>query len=105
MFLSRMKIMYICQDLIVRNGEEWLVTGENPTTNPTTKSAPTMQVNRLLEVMGDGEYSSSQLRTMVGLKDKKYFTEKYLNPAVESGLVVMTYPEQKNHRNQRYRKA
>ena len=113
MFLSRMKIMYICQDLIVRNGEEWLVIGEtppinpstNPSTNPPTNTVISERVKRLLNLMDNSEYSLSQLMNLVNLKDRRSFTLNYLNPALENNVIVMTHPEQKNHRDQRYRKV
>ena len=64
-----------------------------------------MQVKRLLGLMNNDDYSLSELMGLVKLKDRRNFTINYLNPALENNLIVMTHPEQKNHRNQRYRKA
>ena len=105
------------KDLIVRNGEEWFVIGEtppinpstnpstNPPTNPPTNTVISERIKRLLDLMDNGEYSLSQLMSLVNLKDRRSFTLNYLNPALENNVIVMTHPEQKNHRDQRYRKV
>jgi hypothetical protein len=54
--------------------------------------------------MDNGEYSLSQLMSLVNLKDLRSFTLNYLNPALEINVIVLTHPEQKNHRDQKYKK-
>ena len=76
-----------------------------PQTDPQTDPQVSLQVRELLKVMGNGEYSLTELMELVGLKHRRSFRTSYLNPAIESGFVIMTHPENKNHRNQRYRKA
>ena len=44
-----------------------------------------MRVKRLLDLMDNGEYSLSQLMTLVNLKDRRSFTLNYLNPAPDFG--------------------
>jgi len=36
------------------------------------------------------------------LKDRMHFVNSYLRPAVDAGIVQMTYPEKPRSRNQRY---
>ena len=74
-------------------------------TDPQSDPQISLQVKNLLKVMGGGEYSVTELMEIVGLKHKSHFRKVYLNPAIESGLVVMTHPEQKNHRSQKYKKV
>ena len=105
------------KELIVKNGEEWIVVGDipstnpptnpstNPPTNPSTNLVIPMRVKRLLDLMDNGEYSLSQLMTLVNLKDRRSFTLNYLNPALEINVIVLTHPEQKNHRDQKYKKV
>ena len=101
------------KELIERNGEEWFVIGEtppinpstNPSTNPPTNTVISERVKRLLNLMDNSEYSLSQLMNLVNLKDRRSFTLNYLNPALENNVIVMTHPEQKNHRDQKYKKV
>ena len=44
-----------------------------------------------------------QLQKNIGIKDRKYFYEAYLNPALESGLVEYTIPEKPKSKLQQYR--
>ena len=39
----------------------------------------------------------------IKLKDKTYFLDKYLYPAMEEGYVEQLYPENPKHPKQKYR--
>ena len=64
----------------------------------------TPQVTRLLLVL-HGEMSREELQQALGLKDRKSFRERYLQPALAAGLIEMTLPNQPNSKSQRYRSA
>ncbi len=38
----------------------------------------------------------------MGLKDRENFMKNYLNPAMKEGLVVMLYPDNPKHPQQKY---
>jgi ATP-dependent DNA helicase RecG len=39
----------------------------------------------------------------VGIKDRKHFSEAFLQPALDNGLVEMTQPDKPKSSKQRYR--
>ncbi len=62
-------------------------------------------VKRLLEVMEPGvNYSRVELMDLLELKSRVSFVDNYLNPAIENGLVKMTYPDSPTNKNQTYYK-
>lgn len=77
-----------------------LKTLDTPQVDPQV--AP--QVKRLLQVI-DGEMTSNELMTALGLKDRKSFHERYLRPALQACLIERTVPDKPNSRMQRYRLA
>ena len=44
-----------------------------------------------------------ELQDVLGLSDRMYFLNNYLQPAIESGVIEMTIPDKPKSRNQRYR--
>jgi hypothetical protein len=62
----------------------------------------TPQVNALLAVL-QGEMTRHELMARLELKDRKNFSENYLQPALKHGMIRMTIPEKPNSRNQKYR--
>lgn len=44
-----------------------------------------------------------QIQAKLGLKDEKHFREKYLQQAVEQGLIELTVPGKPTSRLQKYR--
>lgn len=61
------------------------------------------QVNRLLDVMEpDIPLSANEIMNRLGIKSKETLRARYLNPAIENGLIKMTLPDKPNSKNQRY---
>jgi len=62
-------------------------------------------ITRLLDVMEyDIPMSSNEIMEKLGIKSKETFRANYLDPAIDSGLVKMTYPDKPTSKNQRYYK-
>ena len=70
----------------------------------TPQVAPqvTPQVARLLAVL-TGALDRAALQKALGLADRKSFSQRYLQPALEAGLVELTRPDAPNSRFQQYR--
>jgi hypothetical protein len=47
--------------------------------------------------------SRDALQAALGLRDRKSFRERYLQPAIAAGLIEMTRPDKPNSRLQQYR--
>ena len=62
----------------------------------------TPQVEKLLSAL-HGEMSRGGLMTEVAIKDRKHFTEAFLQPALEKGLIEMTQPDKPTSSKQQYR--
>jgi hypothetical protein len=65
----------------------------------------TEQVNKLLDAIGDNEYSTHELMNILGLKHRPSFRENYLLPALKLGYVEMTVPDKPNSSKQKYKKT
>ncbi len=63
----------------------------------------TGQVQQLLEIIGNNEFSLKDMMTLMRLKHRENFLDNYLNPAIRSGFVEPLYLEQPNHPKQKYR--
>jgi DNA-binding PadR family transcriptional regulator len=46
---------------------------------------------------------NAQIRGELGLKDRKYLREGYVEPALAAGWIEYTHPEKPNSRLQKYR--
>lgn len=64
----------------------------------------TVQVKRLIESIGDKEYSTKELIELLGLKHRPTFRDNYLLPALELGLIEMTIPDRPKSSKQKYRR-
>jgi len=63
----------------------------------------TEQVERLLTALGSETLSAKELLERLGLKHRPTFSNNYLRPALELGLIEMTVPDKPNSSKQRYR--
>ncbi len=72
--------------------------------NSSPHAAPhaTPQVAALLKTL-IGEMSRDDLMTQLGLSDRKSFSQRYLQPALQQGLIEMTLPDKPRSSLQRYR--
>ncbi len=62
-------------------------------------------VNKLLNVMQKGVcYTTSELMYLLNLKSRVSFSENYLVPAIEYGVVKMTFPDVPTSKKQTYYK-
>lgn len=70
----------------------------------TPQVAPqvTPQVRKLVNVL-DGEMTRDEIQSLLGLKDRKSFRDRYLLPSLSSGIIEMTLPDKPNSRHQKYR--
>ena len=49
------------------------------------------------------KFKRETLQTLLGLKDKKSFVQRYLKPALKIGAIAMTIPEKPTSRLQEYK--
>ena len=60
-------------------------------------------VKRLLEVMEAGvTYTTSELMELLDMKSRVSFRENYLIPAIDNGVVKMSFPDNPTNKNQTY---
>ena len=62
----------------------------------------TGQVGQLLKNI-KGEMSRAQMQKVLDLAHRDHFTEAYLKPALDAGLIEMTIPDKPRSSKQRYR--
>ncbi len=75
-----------------------------PQVTPHVSANATSPVERLLDVL-QGDMSRDTLMSRLGLSDRKSFTERYLRPALQQGLIEMTRPDAPRSRLQCYRRS
>ena len=56
----------------------------------------------LIKIIGEKEWSVSQLMEKAGLKHRPNFIEYHLNPAITEGYVRLLYPDSPRHPRQKY---
>lgn len=71
-------------------------------TPPQVAPQVTPQVKESLLALKN-EMSRDDLQNALGLQDRKSFSERYLKPALNAGLIEMTIPDKPNSRLQKYR--
>ena len=71
-------------------------------TTPQVSHHVTPQVATLLRTL-KGKMSRDEIRTKLGLTDRKSFSKRYLQPALQQGLIAMTLPDKPRSRLQRCR--
>jgi predicted HTH transcriptional regulator len=76
------------------------VQRQPPTQSPTQSGDP---VERLIQVLSGGEFSTAELREALGIKHRHTFRHNYLHPALKRGLIEHTIPDKPNSRFQKYR--
>ena len=62
----------------------------------------TEQVRALLVALSNDQLSLKVLMEKVGLKHRPTFLENYINPAIETSIVKVLYPDKPNHPRQKY---
>ena len=79
------------------------VDSKNATPQDTPQVTP--QVNQMISVMNelDDEINREQLQRALKLRDRKSFRSRYLQPALELGLIEMTLPDKPTSSLQKYR--
>ena len=63
----------------------------------------TDQVERLMSALGSETLSTKELLERLGLKHRPTFSNNYLRPALELGLIEMTVPDKPNSSKQQCR--
>jgi len=79
-----------------------VLTEDAETSDAQSTPQVTPQILELLRVL-DGEMLRGEIQEKLGLKDRKSFSNRYLKPALEAGLIEMTIPDKPTSRLQRYR--
>ena len=75
-------------------------------TTPQVTQQVTPQVTQLLQILFNAKsekLSRKELQEASGLSDRKSFTERWIKPALEAGLIQMTVPDAPKSRLQGYR--
>ena len=72
-------------------------------TGPQGTEQVTEQVQRLITAIGGREASTREIMEMMGLQHRPTFLYDFLQPAINMGLVAMTYPDKPRSSKQRYR--
>ena len=62
----------------------------------------TPQVMQILQGI-QGEMTRGELMAKLELKDRMHFSQAYLQPALEEGVIEMTIPDKPKSRLQKYR--
>lgn len=75
----------------------------HPTSTPQVPHKFSQYVETLVKCMGDTYMSSSEIIRAVGLKDRKSFSNLYLNAALSENAIERKYPDTPNHPRQQYR--
>lgn len=75
-----------------------------PISTPPVTLPVTPPVRSLIELLGKhGELGAFAVREELGLKDRTYVREAYLNPSLEAGYIEYTIPEKPRSSKQKYR--
>ena len=84
----------------VQDNQEITQSNDLVTTQATPQATP--QVKSLIMSMNNEFLLKKGMMQVLGLVDVKYFSESYLVPAIEQGLVAMLYPDKPHHPKQKY---
>ena len=81
---------------------------ENSSTDMSSHDAPhdtphdTPHVQKFLQAL-IGEMNRAEIMKVLNLKDRMHFSKKYMQPALQQGLVEMTIPDKPKSKLQKYR--
>ena len=98
--------------LHIRPTDEWkeqLRIGTPQVPRKLSSSTPqvphkfSQHVETLVKCMGDTYMSSAEIMKSLGLKDRKSFSELYLNVALSENAIEREYPDTPKHPRQQYR--
>ena len=98
--------------LYIRPTDEWkeqLRIGTPQVPRKLSSSTPqvphkfSQHVETLVKCMGDTYMSSAEIMKSLGLKDRKSFSELYLNVALSENAIERKYPDTPKHPRQQYR--
>ncbi len=83
----------------------WREEIKTPQATPqvTLQATPQAEYIRRIVFVMTGDYSREKIQELLGLRDRKSFTENYLNPSINQGFIEMTLPEIPTSPKQRYR--
>jgi len=107
------RIMHLCKDYGVNKpnisvDDNWVTiiftrdqTATQSEKNDVTEQV-TAEIKKLVRVC-TSEMSRNQLQDRLSLKHRVNFTDKYLNPALDAGLIEMTIPDKPRSSKQKYR--
>lgn len=76
---------------------------KHPTSTPQVPHKFSQHVETLVKCMGDTYMSSAEIMKSLGLKDRKSFSELYLNVALSENAIERKYPDTPKHPRQQYR--
>ena len=98
--------------LHIRSTDEWKVQPrigtpqvprKHPASTPQVPRKFSQHVETLVKCMGDTYMSSAEIMKSLGLKDRKSFSELYLNVALSENAIERKYPDTPKHPRQQYR--
>ena len=91
---------------MVVNAPEELTAKQVQQIDRTSTEQPAVQVTEqvlaLLFALSNEQLSLKVLMEKVGLKHRPTFIENYINPAIETGILKILYPDKPNHPRQKY---
>ena len=67
------------------------------------KGTSSKLISRIIDVLNFEYRSLHEIMDALGLKNRAKFSQNYIVPALNAGIIERKYPEQPNHPNQRYR--
>lgn len=86
--------------LVFRYGENNHIS---TTQVPYKYHTSTIQVQSLLNIIGNNTYSVKEMMELLSLKNRSYFSKEYLKPAIETGVLEPIFPDQPKSPKQKYR--
>lgn len=70
---------------------------------PHKSEEGTPELVRLIWMLGEEEMSATEMLVAMGLKHRQHFTEAWLRPALNEGVISRMYPDVPRHPNQKFR--